>query len=95
MQFEWDEKKNKLNYEKHGIYFDEAKEIFSSFVLINKDTRFDYGEARFIAIGELSGVLVIVVIYTNRNENIRIISARKASNKEREKYYEYIKKKIK
>ncbi len=90
MKFEWDENKNLLNREKHGVSFSEAKEIFNRPVLTWTDNRRDYGEIREISIGSIEGVLVVVVVHTKRDKRIRIISARKAKAKEREKYHAYL-----
>lgn len=90
MDFEWDEAKNQANIDKHGLSFDRAKTIFNGFCLYDEDTRFDYGEKRYVATGMLEeeAVVVIVVVFTERGESIRIISARAASKKERSRYYE-------
>ncbi|RLD66715.1 MAG: BrnT family toxin [Bacteroidetes bacterium] len=86
MTFEWDENKNKSNIEKHGIDFNDAKEVFKD---INKktspDLRIDYGEDRWIAIGQVVDT-IIVVVFTVRNMVYRIISARYAKKKERNDY---------
>ncbi len=88
MDFEWDENKNKLNIEKHGIDFNEAKEVFKD---PNKkaalDLRKNYGEDRWIALGKAIDTL-IVVVYTIRNQVFSIISARYAKKAERDKYYD-------
>lgn len=95
--FEWDTKKNRLNYEKHSISFEEASEIFKNPRLCYVDTRYSYQETRVISIGAIDEDLIVVltVVHTTRESRIRIISARKASKKERNKYYEYLKKEIK
>lgn len=93
MEFEWDAHKDAANRKKHGLSFDEAKEIFSGPVLTWTDMRRDYGEPRQISIGELSGAVVIVVAHTPHEGRIRIISARKANQKERKNYHECFKKK--
>jgi len=87
---EWDETKNELNIRKHGISFAEASEIFNDPNLIEF---FDHAhstteEARYICYGVTSKYLVLVVVYTDRNGTIRLISARKANNKERGVYYD-------
>lgn len=91
MGFEWDEQKNKSNIIKHGISFQEAKEIFKDpNRLTYIDNRFDYEETRQLSIGQLflpkQPVLVVLVVHTNRNGVTRIISARRASRKERKLY---------
>jgi len=87
MDFEWDENKNKLNIEKHGIDFNEAKNVFDdSKRKIAPDLRKDYGEERWLTIGKVLDTIVVVV-YTIRSEVSRIISARYAKKAERDKYY--------
>ncbi|MGH8549922.1 MAG: BrnT family toxin [Methylococcales bacterium] len=93
--FDWDEKKNKANFDKHKIRFEDAKEVFSGHYpsWTFPDAREDYNEDRFITIGPLSPDVMLVVVHTQRNGKIRIISARKANQRERRKYYEYLEKK--
>lgn len=89
MRFGWDENKNRSNIAKHGISFELAKDIFNGPILHAVDTRFDYGEERNINIGSIDEILVIVVVSTNRANNLtRIISARKANKAERTRYEE-------
>ena len=83
MGFEWDEDKNRINIEKHGISFDVAKRIFEGPVLTWRDTRKDYGEERDISLGKVEEQVLLTVAHTDRNDCIRIISARVASQKER------------
>jgi uncharacterized DUF497 family protein len=90
MRFEWDENKNQQNRQKHGISFEEAKEIFSGIVFTSLDRRFDYDEIREVSIGTLQGFVIVTVAHTERNGKIRLISARKATPKERRQYYEYL-----
>ena len=91
MKYEWDENKNKLNQQKHGISFKEAKEVFDDPLQISKlDKRFSYFEERWITVGSTSQHKVLVVanlFFTDDGEEIiRIISARKANKQERESY---------
>ena len=86
--FEWDENKRLLNYEKHGILFDDVCRIFDGFVLKRPDDRFDYGESRSIGIGDMDG-LVVVVVFTEREGGIRLISARPANRDERAVYHDF------
>jgi hypothetical protein len=89
MKFEWDENKNQKNIEKHGIDFNDAKEVFQDKNhLSSQDLRKDYGEERWKAIGQIFET-VIAVIYTMRDAITRIISARRASQKERAEYEEH------
>ncbi|MGB3405176.1 MAG: BrnT family toxin [Microcoleaceae cyanobacterium] len=89
MEFEWDQEKNISNQKKHKISFEEAAEIFRYPIYEIVDTRFQYGEERYIAIGCNSQVIIVTVVYTERENRIRIISARRASKQEKELYYEY------
>ncbi len=94
MHFEWDENKNAQNRQKHGISFEEAQEIFNGIILTSIDDRFDYEEIREISIGAIQGVIIVTVAHTDRSGIIRIISAPKATLKERQKYYDYLSEKI-
>ncbi len=81
--YEWDEAKNRENIAKHGIDFADAPHIFERPVLARRDDRQDYGgEERWIAIGELRDV-VVVMVFTLREDRIRVISIRKANRRER------------
>ena len=93
MGFEWDEEKNRLNVEKHGVSFEEAVNVFDDVHLSRPDTREEYGEVRVITIGMIAGTVVAVVVHTDRAEAIRIISARKANKRERSDYHAYYTKK--
>ena len=95
MGFEWDEEKNRLNVEKHGVSFEEAVNEFDDVHLSRPDTREEYGEVRVITIGMIAGTVVAVVVHTDRDEAIRIISARKANKRERSDYHAYYTKKSK
>ena len=90
MRYEWDESKRQLNILKHGFDFRDASEIFDGPMLIRLDTRFDYGEDRWIGLGFLRKI-VVVVVYTEASEGDvrRIISIRKALNYERKRFEEY------
>ena len=86
-EFEWDEDKAEANLRKHKISFQEASRVFDDlFALIEQDLSEDFGEDRFLATGVIKGSLVTVV-YTERDERIRIISARKANSDEQKRYY--------
>lgn len=94
MKFEWDEAKNLINQEKHSVSFNEAKEVFADPLHISKlDRRFSYFEERWITVGSTSKQKILVVanlFFTQEGEEIiRIISARKANNKER-RYYDSV-----
>lgn len=85
MGFQWDRAKDLANRAKHGIGFREAAEIFRGFILMAEDKRRDYGERRFIALGNYDGD-VIRVVFTRRGDDIRVISAWKANRYDREAY---------
>lgn len=89
MQFEWDENKRLINIRRHTIDFDDAVVIFDGDIVTVEDDRFDYGEPRFISLGVLRGE-VIAVVYTERRDAIRIISARRATRYEEIEYYKRI-----
>ena len=86
MRFEWDPAKARANGRKHAVSFEKAASIFRGFYIDRPDTRQDYGEARFIALGIDSNGVVLNVVHTFRGETIRIISAWKASRHGREAY---------
>lgn len=87
--FEWDENKNQINIEKHGISFEDAIHVFNGPFLERVDNRFDYGETRYILLGRMRDNIV-VVIYTKRNDKTRLISIRQANKHERKTYQIYI-----
>jgi hypothetical protein len=89
VNFEWDDTKRKLNIKKHGIDFINASMIFDSYTLTIKDDRYDYGEERFVTFGILEG-RVVVVVHTENEDSIRIISIRKATKYEEKKYFSQI-----
>jgi len=86
MEFEWDHNKNESNKKKHNISFEKAKQVFNDPNKINYESDQTKGEQRFIVLGEILDVLYSV-IYTIRDTIFRIISARRANEKERKKYY--------
>lgn len=90
VEFEWDDAKDRANFEKHGIRFDEARHIFDGPVLTRADERADYGEVREISLGLLSPAAPLLVVHTARGEKTRLISARKANRRERKIYYEFL-----
>jgi uncharacterized DUF497 family protein len=87
VKFEWDEGKNRENINKHKLDFTDAWEIFAAPMLINLDTREDYGDGRWIGIGFLKN-FVVVVVYTENEDVIRLISLRKALTHERTRFKE-------
>ena len=89
MIFEWDESKERINISKHGIDFSTAALVFGDDNRIEKyDESHSMTEERYVTIGEINGIAVIVVVvYTEREDSIRIISARLATKIEKEAYY--------
>ena len=86
MKFEWDESKNEINRNKHGIWFEEAQMIFfDPHHRVFLDTEQTSNEDRYIAIGYSQSERLLVMVFCHRNSGsvIRIISARKATKKER------------
>ncbi len=90
IRFDWDLAKNRTNKKKHGIDFGTAKLVFDDPNVITFPERNIEGEQRWQAIGIADGIVILAVAHTIRyadgDELIRIISARKASRREREEY---------
>jgi uncharacterized protein len=88
LQIEWDESKNKSNYKKHKIWFEEAQQVFNDPLALRYfDSAHSESEDRFLLIGESEPYRVLLVVFCEKDESvIRIISARKATKKERRKY---------
>ena len=87
MRFEWDGEKAKHNLKKHGMSFEEAATVFYDPMSATfDDPAHSIGEYRFITIGLSSKDHLVVVSHTERDNNIRIISARPATTKERKKH---------
>lgn len=90
--FEWDESKARINFEKHGISFDEARTIFADPLLVTYVDEFHSNkEERFISVGLSERNRVLLAVHTEREETnevivIRIISCRKATQSERKQY---------
>lgn len=91
MKFEWDENKAKSNLQKHGISFEEASTIFGDpLSLTIPDPLHSEHEERLVTIGLSIKFRILVVIHTERGDNIRIISARAATKREKQNYEEGI-----
>jgi len=88
MEFEWSAEKAKINFKKHNVSFQEAGTVFNDpLSLTFPDPDHSIEESRYIIIGMSRLEKVLVVAHTDRGTNIRIISARKATPKER-RFYE-------
>jgi uncharacterized protein len=90
MPFEWDDEKNKANFRKHGIRFEEAAQIFAGPILTRIDAR-EIAELREISFGLIGPVVVLAVVHTDREGVTRIISARKATKQESRLFHAYLK----
>jgi uncharacterized protein len=92
MRFEWDENKNRENRKKHGVSFEIAMEVFDDPFSLTSQDRIVEGEERLWTLGRVEDLNILVVVHTvvdERNEEvIRIISARKATPRERAFYEE-------
>ncbi len=89
MRYEWDEAKRRANLRKHGIDFADAAQVFAGTTVTIEDTRFDYGETRFVTLGLLK-TKVVVIVHTEEDDSIRIISIRKATKNEEANYFKEI-----
>ena len=90
LTFEWDSRKARSNLAKHGVGFEEASTIFGDpLSLTILDPEHSLSEERYITMGRAFTGKLLVVVHTERGDNIRIISARRASRRER-KFYEKI-----
>ena len=89
--YEWDNDKNRDNLVKHGLSFEDAEHVFDGPTFTFEDTRFDYGERRYITFGLLNGRLVVIA-HTPRGAKIRVVSMRKGNKREQKTYQERLKK---
>lgn len=89
LSFEWDDEKAKKNQKKHGLSFQEASTVFADPLSRTiPDPLHSETEDRFVILGESANSRLLVVVFTERGENIRIISARVANRRERKAYEE-------
>jgi uncharacterized DUF497 family protein len=86
MNFTWDESKRQSNLQKHGLDFADAEKVFNGPLVLFEDTRENYGEQRMIGIGLLD-YLVVLMVHVESDDDIRIISMRKADSDETDLYY--------
>ena len=88
MRYSYDPEKKTANLKKHGFNFDNAKQVIESAQTVTfEDRRFDYGETRYLTLGLLQDIVVIITT-VETNKTIRIISMRKADKHEQKIYYE-------
>jgi uncharacterized DUF497 family protein len=89
LTFEWDSRKARSNLAKHGVGFEEASTIFGDpLSLTIPDPEHSLAEKRYVTMGKTFNGKLLVVVHTDRGDNIRIISARRASRRERKSYEE-------
>jgi uncharacterized DUF497 family protein len=88
LEFEWHDAKAEANSRNHGVSFELAKTVFNDpFAIERVDDREDYGEERFVIIGMAEGHVLLFVAYTERDQRIRLISARRVTQYEQEDYF--------
>jgi uncharacterized DUF497 family protein len=89
LAFEWDQRKAALNFAKHLVSFEEAVTVFGDpFARIVDDPRHSEDEERFVLLGQSARHRLLVVLFTERGSTLRLISARRATRRERRSYEE-------
>ena len=89
LNFQWDENKARTNLAKHGVSFAEAATVFGDALSLTiPDPAHSQREDRFIILGMSHKGKLLVVVHTERGDSIRLISARRASRKERKSHEE-------
>lgn len=91
MRFERDRRKSAANLEKHGLAFEDAATVFAGKFVTFLDDRMDYGEERYLTLGLLMG-RVVIIAHTVRGSATRIISMRKANEREKAIYQKRLEK---
>ncbi len=87
--FDWDKGNIDKSYEKHGIKPEEAEQVFLDVGLqVERSIKHEQKEKRFIAIGEIPAGKILFIVFTMRNTEIRVVSARVANKTERRRYAE-------
>jgi uncharacterized protein len=89
MEFNWSETKRASNIRDHGLDFVDAPLVFEGLTYTFEDDRFSYGEQRFVTLGLLADV-VVSVVHTENDHEIRIISFRQATKRESQIYFHAI-----
>jgi uncharacterized DUF497 family protein len=88
VEYEWDPGKAKLNLRKHGVRFADAVAVLEDEVALTVRDPFSEQEERWITLGKDAFDRLLIVVYTWRGERIRLISARRATARERRQYEE-------
>ena len=87
MEFEWDPNKSKINLSKHSVSFPEASTVFADPLSLTRyDPDHSDEEDRYVTMGESSNGRLLIVSHTDRDDRIRIISARLATRRDRKAY---------
>ena len=87
MKFDWNNNKDISNFNKHKVHFEEAQTVFYDFLSVTKpDPMHSINEERFITIGISAFNRILVVVHSDKEDTIRIISSRLATKNERKKY---------
>lgn len=86
MRFQYDPAKAAANLDKHGISFADAEGVFHDPLALTMEDETARGELRFVSMGLGSAGELLVIVYTMRGEDVRLISARRATAKERRRY---------
>jgi len=87
VEYEWDPEKDRINREKHGVSFAEASTVFVDPLQVTvPDERHSIKEFRFRTIGYTATSRLVIVAHTDREERIRIMTAREATHRERRQY---------
>jgi len=86
MRFRYDPAKAAANFRKRGISFADAEGVYQDPLAVTMEDPDAEGERRFIAVGSGNATELLVVVYTMRGEEVRLISARRATRKERKTY---------
>ncbi len=86
MNYVWDLEKAASNLEKHGIHFADTVGVLEDEQTLSIEDPGDYGEERFVSVGMDYLGRILTIVFTYRNDEIRLISARKATKKERSAY---------
>ena len=89
MEFTWSKAKRAANLKAHGLDFVDAARVFEGATFTFEDDRFSYGEQRFVTLGLLAGIPVSIV-HTENEYEIRVISFRKATQREAQIYFNEI-----
>jgi uncharacterized protein len=95
MRIDWDRNKSRSNLRKHGVSFETVSLVFEDPIQLSIQDRFEAGEERWQTMGLVNGIVVLIVAHTlgdddDGEEVVRIISARKATPRERQRYHEGI-----